>query len=51
MRFDMSEEVSDDSLAKVVLGRSGTLRAPAIRIGNTFLVGFHADTYQEIFSE
>ena len=39
----------DDALADVALGRSGTLRAPAIRVGRTFLVGFHADGYGEIF--
>ena len=40
---------TDDELAGVILGRSGTLRAPAIRVGATFVVGFHADGYTEIF--
>ena len=40
-----------DELAGAILGRSGTLRAPAIRAGNTFLVGFHAEAYGEVFGE
>jgi len=48
--FDLNNDaVSDDDLASVILGRSGTLRAPAIRTGGTFMVGFHAERYEEIF--
>ncbi len=39
----------EDALAEAILGRSGTLRAPAIRVGKTFLVGFHGDAYGEVF--
>ena len=49
LRFELAGNVTDDDLAAVALGRSGTLRAPAISIGNTFIVGYHADGYQEIF--
>ena len=48
LRFDTSS-ADDDELAAVILGRSGTLRAPAIQSGSTFLVGFHADGYEEVF--
>jgi len=48
LRFD-TKTADDDALAQVILGRSGTLRAPAIRVGTTFLVGFNADAYEEIF--
>ena len=48
LRFEMASADSDE-LAGVILGRSGTLRAPAIRVGKTFLVGFHAEAYTEIF--
>ena len=41
--------VSDDELAKVILGRSGTLRAPAFQVGDVFVVGFHAEGYTELF--
>jgi hypothetical protein len=33
--------VSDAELAAAILGPSGTLRAPAIRIGRTLLIGFN----------
>lgn len=42
-------DAGDDELAAVILGRSGTLRAPAIRVGSTLLVGFHAEGYQQTF--
>ncbi len=47
LKFDDSS--SDEDLAKVILGRSGTLRAPAIQVGDTLLVGYHAEGYAEIF--
>ncbi|MFT5684513.1 MAG: arsenate reductase-like glutaredoxin family protein [Myxococcota bacterium] len=49
LKFDLSGDVSDDELAAVILGRSGTLRAPAFRTEDTFVVGFHADGYTELF--
>jgi arsenate reductase-like glutaredoxin family protein len=49
MRLDLSEDVSDDDLAAAILGRSGTLRAPALHVGETFVVGFNADNYTEVF--
>ena len=50
LRFDIKAGVDDDELAAVILGRSGTLRAPAIQVGPTLLVGFHAEAYEEIFA-
>jgi hypothetical protein len=50
LKFRLSDGVSDDALAAVILGRSGTLRAPAIRVGDTFVVGFHAEGYAELFA-
>ena len=37
-------------LAKLVLGPSGNLRAPAIRTGKTWLVGFNEEAYAERFA-
>lgn len=34
---------SSKSLADLLLGRTGKLRAPTMRVGDTLLVGFHAD--------
>ena len=50
LRFSLKEDVSDDELAKAVLGRSGTLRAPAMQVGKTFVVGFHTEGYEELFT-
>jgi arsenate reductase-like glutaredoxin family protein len=47
LEFDSS--ASDDELANVILGRSGTLRAPAIRAGDTFIVGYSEDGYRRVF--
>lgn len=49
VRLEGGDGTSDDEIASLILGRSGTLRAPAIRAGGTLLVGFHAEGYSEIF--
>ena len=49
VRIAAGDGTSDDDIAAVILGRSGTLRAPAIRSGDVLLVGFHAEAYEEIF--
>lgn len=38
---------SDDELAALILGPSGTLRAPALRRGGTLLIGFEPGAYAE----
>ena len=46
--FDMkTERPSDGELLAVLLGPTGNLRAPTIRLGKTLLVGFNAASYQE----
>ena len=39
--------VSDDELTALVTGRSGTLRAPAIRAGSKMFIGFNRDVFEE----
>ena len=39
----------DDTLAGVMLGPTGNLRAPTVRKGKKLLVGFNADVYAEFF--
>lgn len=39
---------SDDELAALILGPSGTLRAPALRRGTTLLIGFDPATYERV---
>ena len=38
----------DDALKKVLLGPTGNLRAPALLIGKTLLIGFDQATYEEL---
>jgi arsenate reductase-like glutaredoxin family protein len=48
--FDLKKKRPDDDiLAGLLLGRSGTLRAPVIRTGKKLVVGFNADIYREVF--
>ena len=42
------DEDNQESIIKAVLGRSGSLRAPTIRIGDVFYVGFNETLYSEI---
>jgi arsenate reductase-like glutaredoxin family protein len=43
------DKPADDELAKVLLGPTGNLRAPAIRKGKTLVVGFDEETYKKVF--
>jgi arsenate reductase-like glutaredoxin family protein len=45
LRLDMKTNPSDDEIAALVVGPSGNLRAPALRVGKTLLVGFDEGTY------
>jgi len=38
---------TDEQLLEVMLGRSGTLRAPTLRRGTTLLVGYNDDIYRD----
>jgi arsenate reductase-like glutaredoxin family protein len=49
IRYDMKKAPpSDEELLASILGRSGTLRAPAVRSGKRFVVGFHPDAFAEL---
>jgi arsenate reductase-like glutaredoxin family protein len=41
---------SDEELLELLLGRSGKLRAPAIRTGSRFLVGYNAEMFDEVLA-
>ncbi len=43
-----SEKPDDDTLARLLLGPTGNLRAPALRRGRTLVVGFDEDTYKDV---
>ena len=42
--------LSEAELMKLVLGPTGNLRAPTLRIGKTLVVGFNEEMYRSIFS-
>jgi hypothetical protein len=47
--FDMkSAPPDDDTLASLLLGPTGNLKAPTLRLGQTLLVGFGEPAYQQI---
>ena len=49
--FDLKKDPPDpEEFAGAVLGPSGNLRAPAIRTGNSWLIGFHDEAYGERFA-
>jgi arsenate reductase-like glutaredoxin family protein len=49
VHFDLKKDKpGDDELAKVLLGPTGNLRAPALRIGKTLVVGFNQETYEKV---
>jgi len=39
----------DESLIKLMLGPTGNLRAPTMKVGKTVLVGFNDDMYVNVF--
>jgi len=48
VHFDLRRaRPSDEEILEHILGRSGTLRAPAIRKGKAFIVGFNPDILTE----
>ena len=48
--FDMKKAPpSDEELLKVILGPTGNLKAPTLRLGRTLLVGFSEEMYRQTF--
>ena len=47
--FDMTKDAPDDeTLAAYLLGPTGNLKAPTLRIGDTLLVGFSEAAYKQV---
>ena len=44
------DKPDDQALGKVMLGPTGNLRAPALRVGKTLLIGFNAETYKQVLT-
>lgn len=48
--LDLSDEPpSDDTVAKLMLGPTGNLRAPTLRVGRTLVVGYNEEALTETF--
>jgi hypothetical protein len=47
MEFDPAT-VNRDLLLKKVIGPSGNLRAPALRVGKVFYIGYHPEIYETL---
>jgi hypothetical protein len=48
--FDMKTAPPDDAtLAAAILGPTGNLKAPTLKIGDTLLVGFNEEAYKRVF--
>ena len=51
VRLDLRKEKPDtETLKKLLIGPSGNLRAPTLRIGRTLLVGFDEETYRKLLA-
>lgn len=49
-RVDLKKDRPDDeTLVGLMLGPTGNLRAPTMKVGKTVLIGFNDEVYEEIF--
>jgi arsenate reductase-like glutaredoxin family protein len=46
--FKMKDKPDEELLLQHLIGRSGTLRAPAAVIGKTLVVGFNEELFREV---
>jgi arsenate reductase-like glutaredoxin family protein len=44
-----SDGLSEEELLKLVLGPTGNLRAPTLRLGKKLVVGFNQEMYESLF--
>jgi hypothetical protein len=49
LTIDMRQPPDDDTLAGLLLGPTGNLKAPTLRRGDTLLVGFSELAYRQVF--
>ncbi len=43
-------DLEDEEIIRLIVGPSGNLRAPAWTLGDTLVVGYHADAYDTLLS-
>lgn len=52
LRFDLeNDRPSDEELLDQMLGRSGALRAPSLRVGRTFVVGYNDELLTTVLGD
>ncbi|WP_157605878.1 ArsC family (seleno)protein [Schlesneria paludicola] len=49
LHFDLKHERPAE-LLELIMGRSGKLRAPTLKVGKTLIVGFDQSTYERVLS-
>ena len=50
VEVDLKEnDLTEDELLKLVLGPTGNLRAPTLKVGNRIVVGFNQEMYESVF--
>jgi len=50
VHLDLRQDKPDEAtLAELLIGRTGNLRAPALRQGRTLIVGFDEAMYKQVF--
>jgi arsenate reductase-like glutaredoxin family protein len=42
-------DLTEEELLKLVLGPTGNLRAPTLKVGNRVVVGFNQEMYESVF--
>ena len=48
VHFDLKKAYDEDEIAGLILGRSGTLRAPVLRVGKKLIVGFNEEALGQV---
>jgi hypothetical protein len=46
-----TESLNKEDLAGLLLGPTGNLRAPAVKLGRKLVIGFNEPTYKRLFSQ
>jgi arsenate reductase-like glutaredoxin family protein len=48
--LDLNKDTpSEEEITKLILGPTGNLRAPTLRVGKQLIVGFNEDMYASVF--
>ncbi|MFT4556894.1 MAG: arsenate reductase-like glutaredoxin family protein [Planctomycetaceae bacterium] len=48
VHFDLKKDYDEDEIAGLILGRSGALRAPVLRVGKKLIVGFNEEALAKV---